>query len=293
MKRFNPWLVVSTLLLQILFLAIINMELCTWPTLAQLRLFITFANFLLILLSILAIVSIRHIFTNYRHQIENNLLKNHFNDVQQMQMAMEEEKYNSIRHLNTIASLLQLNLAYKAQDYTSRVLEHLNEDIKFPSINHLGLYTLLLSRQRIARNKQIQFVVNISCNLDYFSVAPSDLCYITGNLLDNAIDASISIPDSKRYIEFSIVEEDGWYMISVSNTGPRIKPTQKARLFEPGFTTKGSAARGFGLYTVRKVVDQYGGAIDVTSESATSFTVYIPGKGANNVAKRTVNKNGA
>jgi sensor histidine kinase regulating citrate/malate metabolism len=269
------------------------MELSTWPTLAQLRLFITFANFVLILLSILAIFSIKHIFTNYRYQIENNLLKTHINDVQQMQTAMEEEKYNSIRHLNTIVSLLQLNQANKAQDYASRVLEHLNKNAEFPHVNHLGLFTLLLSRQRIARNKQIQFVVNISCNLDDLSVTPSDLCYIAGNLLDNAIDACMSISGFKRYIEFSIAQEDGWYMISVSNTGPRIKSIQKARLFEPGFTTKGSVARGFGLYAVRKVVDQYGGAIDVISEAATIFTVYIPSKEVNNVAKRTVNKNRA
>lgn len=287
MKRFNPWLVVSTLLLQIIFLSIVNIELCIQPNVEQLKTFLTFANLVLIGLSLLVVLSIRHILNNYRQQIENNLLKSHLNEVQQLLVTFQEEKYNNMRHFEMITSLLQLNQATKALDYTDKIANRLSKSSNLPPLQNLGLYALLASRQKIAENKGIEFGVNILCDLDNVPVESWDLCAISGNLLDNALDAALASGVYKQ-VSFQISQEDGWYMISVSNTGPRIKPLQKSKLFEPGYTTKGSAARGFGLCAVRRIVDQYGGAIEVISDTLTTFTIYLPAEGANRLGKRTV-----
>lgn len=292
MKRFNPWLVVSTLLLQIIFLVIVNIELCIQPNVAQLKPFLSFANLVLIVLSLLVIVSIRHIFNNYRQQIEDNLLKFHLSDVHQLLAALQEEKYNTRRHFETIGSLLQFNQANKALDYTDKVTSQLSKSSDLPPLKHLGLYALLASRQKIAESKEIKFKMNILCNLDNMFIASWDLCAICGNLLDNALDAALA-STGRREVSFQISQEDGWYMISVANSGPRLKPAQKSRLFEPGYTTKGSAARGFGLYAVRRIVDQYGGAIDLITDTLTTFTIYLPKEGATRLGKRTITSIGS
>lgn len=67
--------------------------------------------------------------------------------------------------------------------------------------------------------------------------------------------------------------------IQISDTGPGIAPEHLARLFEPGFTTKGKrVGMGLGLAICREIVDRHGGGITVESEvgEGTTFTVKLP-----------------
>lgn len=292
MRRFNPWFIISTLLLQVLFLAIINMELCIETSISHLRSFIVFANIILIILGLFSVVAIKSILTNYRQQIQNNLLKLHNRDTEHLLSIIHEEKSKTIRNFETINSLLQVNQINRAADFVGQITNLLLRAEESIPAEHRLLGSLLSSRQEVARAHNIQFGVKIDLNPDIIPVEAWDLCTIIGNLLDNALDASLMHPGS-RQVGLKICREDNWYIISVSNSGPRIKPGQKARLFEPGYTTQGSAARGFGLFIVRRLVDQHGGAIDVISDKITTFTIYIPDEEAVRNDKRDISATGA
>ena len=68
--------------------------------------------------------------------------------------------------------------------------------------------------------------------------------------------------------------------IAIKDTGVGIPPDIRDRIFEPSFTTKppGRGA-GLGLTTVRSIVRDHGGRVEVESESGegTTFTVILPG----------------
>ena len=65
--------------------------------------------------------------------------------------------------------------------------------------------------------------------------------------------------------------EDGRAVaLSIADTGPGILPEHRARIFEPGFSTR-SASPGLGLAVCRKIVEQHKGTITVASP---------PGRGA-------------
>jgi PAS domain S-box-containing protein len=67
--------------------------------------------------------------------------------------------------------------------------------------------------------------------------------------------------------------------LAISDTGVGIDDAAKAHLFEPFFTTKDPGkGTGLGLSTVMGIVQQSGGAIDVTSAigSGATFRVYLP-----------------
>ena len=68
--------------------------------------------------------------------------------------------------------------------------------------------------------------------------------------------------------------------LSIIDTGPGIPPDVLPRIFEPLFTTK-SFGVGLGLPTVRQIVEQHGGTIDVASagEGGTTVTVWLPRHG--------------
>jgi len=70
--------------------------------------------------------------------------------------------------------------------------------------------------------------------------------------------------------------EDG-LLLEVEDTGCGISPEQKKVIFDPFFTTKDDGV-GLGLATVYQIVDQIGGAIDLTSEvgKGTKFSIFLP-----------------
>jgi signal transduction histidine kinase len=65
--------------------------------------------------------------------------------------------------------------------------------------------------------------------------------------------------------------------LSARDTGPGIPPDVLPRIFEPLFTTKNFGV-GLGLPTVRQIVEQHGGTIEVDStvEVGTTVTIWLP-----------------
>jgi PAS domain S-box-containing protein len=68
-----------------------------------------------------------------------------------------------------------------------------------------------------------------------------------------------------------------WSRLTVADTGQGMPEAVKARIFEPLFTTK-QGGGGLGLAVVKQIVEEFGGAIRVTSESGkgTRFDVWLP-----------------
>lgn len=94
------------------------------------------------------------------------------------------------------------------------------------------------------------------------------------NLVMNAIQAI----EKKGEITISCRRDNGFSTISVSDTGAGISDEDKARVFEPYFSTK-KFGIGLGLAISRRFVEEHGGTITVESEvgKGTTMEVRIPG----------------
>jgi len=283
----SPMIVVSFILIQTMFLALINMQISVSEDLSILKAFLPFANLIILILGGLTIISIKNIEQHACMQAERDLLKEHLRQVERLMKTLQAQRHDQIRHIQTILAMLYLDEIEDAKKYIEGIAESYwcNEEVVYTG--NPALTALLNSRRQVAETKNIDFEFAVKCNINELALPSWDFSSILGNLLDNALEAVIH-EKSIRRVALEIKDESNQIVIYLSNTGPRITDEQHAKLFEPGYTTKESEARGFGLYIVKKLVDSYGGRITVVRDPKTTFIVYLPKKGDVENAKRAV-----
>jgi two-component system sensor histidine kinase PilS (NtrC family) len=106
---------------------------------------------------------------------------------------------------------------------------------------------------------------------------PGQLRQLVWNLLRNAAEAS---PPGAG-IDVEVVAEaaatGGWARLTVRDRGPGIGAAERARMFEPFFSTK-EGGTGLGLATVHRIVEEHRGKIEIAQpgDGGTAMTVRLP-----------------
>ena len=121
---------------------------------------------------------------------------------------------------------------------------------------------------------------HVAVTRDYDEVAPVEclggqLHQVFLNLLRNAFQAV----GERGVITLRTRAAPAEIVVTVEDTGPGIPAQQLARIFEGGFTTKGSrVAMGLGLLITSRIVARHGGRIEVQSQvgRGSAFMVHLP-----------------
>jgi sensor histidine kinase regulating citrate/malate metabolism len=128
---------------------------------------------------------------------------------------------------------------------------------------------ILNSKISLAKSKGIAVVADARIPVKLKS-SEIDLCCIIGNLFDNAIEATESLPEEKRVIRVYMDMKNTQLYISFTNftAGKKLKKT--GGRFK---TTKGDG-HGFGLVRIDAIVERLDGYISRNSEDG-AFTTEI------------------
>ena len=78
------------------------------------------------------------------------------------------------------------------------------------------------------------------------------------NLVKNAIDAMVDVPEEERQLSLSARQSDGMIEVSVADRGHGILVEDAERLFAPFYTTK-SEGMGMGLNICRSIIEFHDG----------------------------------
>jgi two-component system, NtrC family, sensor kinase len=112
---------------------------------------------------------------------------------------------------------------------------------------------------------------------------PQRLNQVFMNLLLNAVQALESAGDGEGHGSGTVTirsrREGEHVLIQLEDDGPGIAVLPVERIFEPGFTTKGSrVGMGLGLLIARQVIDLHGGTLTVRSSvgAGAEFSVRLP-----------------
>jgi len=108
-----------------------------------------------------------------------------------------------------------------------------------------------------------------------------ELHQVFSNLLANAIDAMERGGILRMWTEETNGAATSGVRIVIADTGPGILPQNLPKIFEPFFTTKKAVGTGLGLWVVRQIVENHGGAVEIQSNTApenhgTAVSVFLP-----------------
>lgn len=193
--------------------------------------------------------------------------------------SMRANNHDFTNKLHVILGLIQMEMYDEATSYIQNITMVQRETISkvMNCINEPAIAALLIGKIARASELNVKFVLREGC---YYSSAdislPSEvLVTVIGNLIENAFESMNDMNyDGQKELLFGMYSKPGALLITADDTGSGISDSNIDRIFENGFSTKGSG-RGTGLYQVKNLIEAAGGKINVESQEGigTSFTI--------------------
>lgn len=101
------------------------------------------------------------------------------------------------------------------------------------------------------------------------------------NIMENAVEACHEDRSgSPHSIDFSVHQDTGHIVFTVSDNGIGMDEERKRKLFTPDYSSKGSKGMGLGLFISNRILRSHGGGITMDSKAGkgSSFSVKLPKK---------------
>lgn len=171
---------------------------------------------------------------------------------------LRSERHDWNSHLCVIYGLLEDGGGAQALSYTADLLKTAGDyrgivSIPYPMLRALLNYKLsLMDEHGFALRLAIDLPENLSLN-------EADLAVILGNLLDNAFDACLPLPEAERYLALTLQYKPDYIVVQAENPiPPAAAPGGK------GHTTKQDREEhGFGLANIEYLVRKHSGLMKI------------------------------
>ena len=200
---------------------------------------------------------------------QRDLIETHYREVDNMYRQMRGWRHDYRNHI-------QVMKAYAAagdMDALRTYLDSLEQDLlTVDTVIKTGnrmTDAILNSKISIARTKHIDVIADANIPVE-LGLSEVDLCIIIGNLFDNAIEASMTLPEDKRLIRVYMEVKNTQLYISFTNFTAQGKQTKIGKRFA---STKGEG-HGLGLLRMDNIVERLGGYLNRNSEDG-AFTTEI------------------
>jgi two-component system, LytTR family, sensor histidine kinase AgrC len=217
------------------------------------------------------------------YHTKNNELKKSLEDykkyspvISELLVDVRRRQHDFKNHLNTIYGLIMVSdeeaLRETVRDYISSLSISLENMDKILQINNTVVTAIIYNKINEASKSNIKFRYTIQSEAVKLPFKDHELSEVLNNLLDNAFEAVLNSENEfkKVFLNIGYLEENS--IIEIGNTGDRIDFNDIGKIFDRGYTTKKGEGHGYGLYNVRKIVESYGGRIQLSFES--SFTIF-------------------
>ena len=200
---------------------------------------------------------------------QRELIETHYREVENMYRQIRGWRHDYRNHIQ----MMKVLAANGDMDALKVYLDELDMDLNtVDTVVKTGnpmADAILNSKISLARSRNIPTQVDAHIPVK-LKMSELDLCCIIGNLFDNAMEASMALPEEKRLIRVYMDMKNTQLYISFTNFTAGKKLKSAGRLFP---STKG-AGHGFGLVRIDAIVERLDGYISRGSEDG-AFTTEI------------------
>lgn len=180
-------------------------------------------------------------------------------------------KYHDLKH--TLVAIRAETDPEKRAEY----LDGIEQSIKaYEAQNKTGnpvLDVLLTAKSTYCLENKINFTC-VADGLALGFMGVMDVCSLFGNALDNAIESVLALPEEQRLIKLAVYSQNDFLLVQLANYYSNVLQYEDGQLV----TSKADKGNhGFGLKSMRRVAEKYGGTLRVTTEDNWfTLSVIIP-----------------
>jgi nitrogen fixation/metabolism regulation signal transduction histidine kinase len=220
--------------------------------------------------------SVAHELNNYLSIISNN--------AELLALNIDREKFDKAKFNSKSIT----ENVFKIKRFVDSLMDFSKPEPEYISYDTRHLIDDLLFSLRIQpRFKLIHFTVDLGTDIPNVEMDVGQIQQVLMNLLNNGADAieekalqfQTDGREFKRQIGLTAMfsREENSVIIEVSDNGLGMSPETLGKIFNLHFTTKKSG-HGLGLYNCKKIVEQHGGKLHVSSKAGegTIFSLVLP-----------------
>ena len=200
---------------------------------------------------------------------QRELIETHYREVENMYRQSRGWRHDYRNHIQ----MMKVLAANGDMDALKVYLDELDTDLNtVDTVVKTGnpmADAILNSKISLARSRNIPTQVDAHIPVK-LKMSELDLCCIIGNLFDNAMEASMALPEEKRMIRVYMDMKGTQLYISFTN----FTAAKKLSKVGKGFKTSKGEGHGFGLVRIDDIVSRYDGYLSRNSEDG-AFTTEI------------------
>ena len=200
---------------------------------------------------------------------QRELIETHYREVENMYRQIRGWRHDYRNHIQ----MMKVLAANGDMDALKAYLDELDTDLNtVDTVVKTGnpmADAILNSKISLARSRNIPTQVDAHIPVK-LKMSELDLCCIIGNLFDNAMEASMALPEEKRMIRVYMDMTGTQLYISFTN----FTAAKKLSKVGKGFRTSKGDGHGFGLVRIDDIVSRYDGYLSRNSEDG-AFTTEI------------------
>ena len=203
---------------------------------------------------------------------QRELIETHYREVENMYRQIRGWRHDYRNHIQ----MMKVLAANGNMDALKVYLDELDTDLNtVDTVVKTGnpmADAILNSKISLARSRNIPTQVDAHIPVK-LKMSELDLCCIIGNLFDNAMEASMALPEEKRLIRVYMDMKGTQLYISFTN----FTAAKKLSKVGKGFKTSKGEGHGFGLVRIDDIVSRYDGYLSRNSEDGAYTTeILIP-----------------
>lgn len=200
---------------------------------------------------------------------QRELIETHYREVENMYRQIRGWRHDYRNHIQ----MMKVLAANGDMDALKVYLDELDTDLNtVDTVVKTGnpmADAILNSKISLVRSRNIPTQVDAHIPVK-LKMSELDLCCIIGNLFDNAMEASMALPEEKRMIRVYMDMKGTQLYISFTN----FTAAKKLSKVGKGFKTSKGEGHGFGLVRIDDIVSRYDGYLSRNSEDG-AFTTEI------------------